>query len=178
MFSNRLPNPFNTISARVALWYTSIFILSSLFLFVFVYYFISATLEKADREKIRIELGAVVALDKIGGIDGVANFIAEKNRAYKTYPFLIRVADNANKTRYLFWPEQWSSFDPSKLEKIPHATQNPWIRLAGPKAGYALDISSAQLSEGYRVQVGAGTEGRERVLLHFRDSFLILFIPL
>jgi signal transduction histidine kinase len=178
MFSNRLPNPFKTISARVALWYTSIFIMSSVLLFVFVYYLISATLEKAGRDKIRIELGAIFALHKIGGIDGVANFIAEKNRAYKTYPFLIRIADSANKTRYLFWPEQWSSFDPAKLEKIRPATESPWIRLAGPKTGYVLDISSAPLSKDYWVQVGTGTEGRERVLLHFREGFMIVVIPL
>ena len=178
MFSKRLPRPAKTISIKVASWYTGIYVLSSLLLFIFFYCFISATFEKADREKVRIELGAIFALYEIGGIDGVGDFIAQRNRAYKTYPFLIRVADNANKTLFLFCPEQWSSFDASKLEKISPDAEKPWIRLAGPETGYVLDVGSARLSEDHWVQVGAGTEGRERVLLHFRDSFLIVVVPL
>ncbi len=178
MFLKRLPNPAKTISVKVGLWYTGIYIAGSILLFVFVYCLISATLEKADREKIRLELGAVFALYQIGGIEGVENFIAEKKRAYKTYPFLVRVADNANKTLCIFWPEQWSGFDPSRLEKAVPGPEQLWMRFAGTENGYDLDIASARLSPDYLVQVGADAEGRERVLLHFRDGFMILVVPL
>ena len=178
MFLKRLPNPFKTISVKFGLWYTCIFIVSSLLLFVFVYYFISANLEKADHEKVRIELGAMLALYEIGGMDGIQNFIAEKNRSYKTYLFLLRVADNSNRTSYLFFPEQWQSFDRSKLEKIPPDKEKPWIRLSDPQVRFALDISSARLSTDYWIQVGTSTEERERVLRHFRHIFMVVIVPL
>ncbi len=78
----------------------------------------------------------------------------------------------------MFFPYQWTEFDLKKLEKIVPDTHRKWIRLPAMDAEYALEVTSTRLADGHWLQVGVSTEGRDRVLHRFRETFAWVMITL
>ncbi len=176
-FKNHL-NLIKTIGFKVSAWYSGIFVLSSLLLFLIAYYFLSATVKSQDHEEILLEQREISSLYELGGFNAVGRFVTEHSTSRRTKPLFIRIADNANKTRHIFSPEQWQDFDLAKLERIYPAHNNGWIPLTAMNGEYILEMHSARLSRGYWVQVGMSSEGRENVLGQFRKIVIVVMIPL
>ena len=178
MYLKRLLNLPRTIGFRVAGWYSLIFTLSSLFLFLIAYFFLSSTLVKQNYEEILLELDEISTLYKIGGTRVLENFVIENNNSRRSNPLFVRVADKTNKTFYISSPKKWQDFDLKALENITPDTGREWIHLSAVNNKYILTIKSAHLSSGFWIQVGMSCEGAHNVLSQFRKFFLVVMIPL
>jgi signal transduction histidine kinase len=178
MYLKRLHRIPKTIGFRLTLWYSGIFVLSTLLLFVVLYFFLSSALTKHDRDLVLSELDELSAGYKIAGMISLEKKLTTNRKFRKQHSFFIRVAGRENNTLRMFFPYQWTEFDLKKLEKIMPDTYRKWIRLPAMDAEYALEVTSTRLSDGDWLQVGISTEGRESVLHRFRETFASVMITL
>ncbi|MBU4425202.1 MAG: HAMP domain-containing protein [Proteobacteria bacterium] len=178
MSLKRLHNIPKTIGFRLTAWYSGIFILSSILLFVFAYYFLSSTLLKQDHGAILSELGELSSEYVSSGITSLEKEVTIAKKFRKKHPFFIRFAGTDNNTLQIFFPYQWAEFDLTKLEKMTPVNKQKWIRLPAMDEEYFLDLASTRLPDGHWLQVGLSSEDRERVLERFRETFAAVMIPL
>lgn len=178
MSLKHLHNPVKTIGGKVALWYSVIFITSSLLLFLFTYYFLSTTLKDRDHDNIDFELRQMESIYEISGMDAVKDFITKKNLSRKSKQFFIRIADASNRTIWIFSPEQWRDFDLGELERAVPDGEKGRVEIEDVDYRYVLTVRSAKLPGGDLVQIGMSSEEREDVLRRFRGIFIIVLIPL
>jgi len=155
---------------RLTLWYSTIFILSSVLLFAVIYYFLSSMLLKQNREAIISEVSEVTVGYITSGMASLEKEMTVVKRSRKKQPFFIRVAGAENNTIEIFFPYQWTEFDLKKLEVIS-PDEKKWIRLPARDEGHFLEVKSARLPDGNWLQVGLSTENREKVLDRFREIF-------
>ena len=97
-----------TIGFRLAIWYSGIFILSSVALFVFAYFFLSSSIQQKDRELIKSRLKEFEVQYQMGGIDALRNKILSDKRSAKRNSFFVRVAGPAGNTVFLNKPDEWA----------------------------------------------------------------------
>jgi hypothetical protein len=74
MFLNvkkKIKEYFNTLQFKVIFWYTIIFLLSTLFLFVLAYFYLSHSLVNADKDIIENNLQEYLTLYKTGNIQTI-----------------------------------------------------------------------------------------------------------
>jgi signal transduction histidine kinase len=178
MFSRLPKNLRKTVGFRLTLWYSGIFILSSLLLFVLAYFLLSSSLSRQDQQTIQLKLKELSALYETGGMESLEREVTVEKKFEKKAPLLIRVAGRENKALLLVIPYQWTEFDIKQLEKLPSPTKINWSRLPSKGSKNALEIASIRLADDYVLQVGKSTEYREKVQRHFREIFTAVMIPL
>lgn len=178
MFLKRLLKILKTIGFRLTLWYSGIFVLSTLLLFTALYIFLSSALLKHDRDMVLSEIEKFSASHDTTGLISFEKWLNTITTSRMEHSFFIRVADTGNKTRRMFFRELWRDFDLKKLERIKPDLDRKWIRLPARDGDYALEIASIPLSDGHWLQVGISTEGREMILHEFRETFASVMITL
>jgi len=167
-----------SIGFRLALWYSGIFILSSLLLFTFAFFHLSSSLKQQDKDAIQLKLKELSSLFQEGGMESLERDVTVEKKFEKQSHFFIRLADRKNKTLFLIFPYQWADFDIKQLERPDAITASEWIRLPARYTKHVLEIASAKLANGYLLQTGRSTEHREMILMHFREIFVAVIIPL
>jgi len=178
MYLKHLLKIRKTVGFRLTAWYSVIFILSSLFLFVMAYFFLSSALHRQDRKTILLELGKLSAKYKTGGMSSLKKELKIDKKIRKKNPLFIRIAGAKNNTLNIFLPYQWAEFDLKDLEKVIPNSNRKWIRLPAISDEYVVEVASTRLPDGHWLQVGMSTENREGVLERFREIFAAIMIPL
>jgi len=178
MFLKTLPKTFKSSGFRLSLWYSAFFITSSALLLIVAYFFLSSALKAQDRDAILSELNELASEYEIGGMTLVESEVMEYNKFHRKNPFFIRVAENSNRTFNIFSPHLWNEFDLNLIETFTLDNNKSWIRLPANEDDYDLVIKSTRLQDGRWLQVGMSTEDRQRILERFRETFLIIMLPL
>ncbi len=176
MFLKPLRQLRQTLSFRLTLWYSAIFVISSLVLFVTGYLFLASSLRQKDQETIMAKLKDYQAQYQAGGIIALRNEIKFQKYAGKRQEYFVRLAGPHNRTLFLSLPEQWADFDLASLEGRPVSGQS-WIHLKARDDENVLEIVSQRLADGLILQVGKNTEDREEFLESFRGIFLAVMLP-
>jgi heavy metal sensor kinase len=176
MFLRPLKRFRQTLSLRLTLWYSAIFVVSSLVLFVTAYLFLAASLRQKDQETILGKLKDYQAQYQAGGIIALRNDIKFQQYAGKRQEYFVRLAGPHNRTLFLSLPDQWADFDLASLEGNPLSGQS-WIHLKARNDENLLEIVSLRLANGLILQVGKDTENREEFLESFRGIFLAVMLP-
>lgn len=170
MFLKHLRSIRKSLWFKLALFHSSIFILSSVLLFALTYYFLSSALLKQNHESILAEANELAARYASSGIASLEGEMAVIQKSRKREPFFIRVVGARNETLQLFFPYQWAEFDVKKLERT-RPDESGWISIPAIDEEYSLEVTSASLPDGNWLQVGLSTENRTRVLKRFREIF-------
>ena len=178
MYLKHLLKIRKTVGFKLTAWYSGIFILSSLLLFVMGYFFLSSALHRQDRKTILLELRGLSAKYKAGGMSSLEKELKIEKKIRKKNPLFVRIAGTDNNTLNIFLPYQWAEFDLNKLEEIIPNNNRKWIRLPAIDDEYVLEVGSIRLPDGHWLQVGMSTENREGVLERFREIFAAIMIPL
>ncbi len=171
-FLNRLRQ---RISVRLTLWFSLIFFLSSSIILFFAYFFLSSTLRQKDQEIIQAKLNDCQAQYRAGKMIALRNDLKFEKYAGKPNIFFVRVASPKNQTLFLSLPDQWADFDLKRLEG-PGGDKDG-LRLKAPDGENILEIATARLPDGFILQVGKNTGGREELLENFRGVALGVIIP-
>jgi hypothetical protein len=155
-FLNRIRK---TIGFRLALWYSAIFLLSFLILFIFAYFYLSHFVRKYDREDIRMEVHECSEQFQAGGLDALKKEVDfEKQVNGGKNIFLVRLADRKNQTLFLTVPDDWPHFDAKELQEGPPKATLGWLEIKGNEG--IMEIASHPLPGGHLLQVGKSTQGR------------------
>src|SRR5438552_8460194 len=126
MSLERLDRLRRTIGFRLILWYSSIFILSTSFLFALAYVLLSSSAEQKNREDIHLKLEEYAAQYRAGGLEALEREVDLEERSGKTALFFVRVAGPQNRTLFLDDPELWAEFDLTQLESRPITGNERW----------------------------------------------------
>ncbi len=175
MFSKPLEGLTRSVGFRLTLWYSGMFILSMSVLFGLVYFILSASLGRQDRELIQSRLRELSDVYSEGGLAALEKEVSSEKKFRERSSFFIRVAGPKNETIFLLLPYQWVEFDFKMLEAQPF---EPWLQVPSRSGKGVLEVASVRLPFGYTLQVGKSTEERERVLRNFRKIFLAVLVPL
>ncbi len=187
MFLKPLKKLRKTTAFKLTLWYSSVFIVSSLILFVLVYFLLSSVIEKKDRKIIETKLEEYSLQYENAGRDTMLEEIRLERVSNDRGGFLVRVADPNNRTILLTKPHKWRGIRKSELESgIPLTSRNYWIRVHGnfdedgsSENSYddILEVATHRLPDGYILQVGKDPEEREDFLERFQTIFAVILIP-
>lgn len=175
MLSKPLEGLTRSVSFRLTLWYSGMFILSMSVLFGLVYFILSTSLSRQDRELIQARLQELSAVYSEGGMEALQKEVNSEKKFEERSSFFIRVAGPRNETIFFILPYQWAEFDFKMLEEKPFEA---WLQIPSRSGRGVLEVASAHLPFGYTLQVGKSTEEREKVLRSFRKIFLAALIPL
>jgi heavy metal sensor kinase len=166
-----------TIGFRLTLWYSAIFILSSVVLFVITYFFLSASLRQKDQEVVQGRLNDLKAQYRAGGIIALRNDLKFQTYAGKPHVFFVRVAGPNNRTLFVSLPDVRGDFNLRPLEGQTVA-EGLWTRLEGRDHDGTLELISTRLADGFILQVGKNTQNRAEVLGSFRNVFIAVMLPM
>jgi signal transduction histidine kinase len=167
-----------TIGFRLALWYSTIFILSSVALFVLAYFFLSSSIQKKDRQVIELKLKEYGVQYQTGGISSLKDKVNSDRHSGKRNSFFVRVRGRSGNTLFLNLPDQWGNVDLQEIERATVNREGQWSRVASKTDENALEIASVSLADGRSLEVGKSTEGREEILESFRVVFSSVFVPM
>jgi signal transduction histidine kinase len=165
-----------TLGFRLALWYSALFVVSSLAVTSLTYVLLEASLEQRDHDLIRSTLARYVSQYELGGLAALNQAIATDARTGRHERLFVRVLGRGGAEAVFFtMPADWGEFDLDKLETPGLRAGQAWARLPG-HGGTALEVASVRLEDGTVFQVGKSTEARVLLLTHFRALALVLLV--
>ncbi|VAX29759.1 hypothetical protein MNBD_NITROSPIRAE03-370, partial [hydrothermal vent metagenome] len=155
----------------------ALFILSSLILFVIVYFLISSSFKQEERYTIQSKLREFSAQYQRGGIEALKREVGFEEHSGNL--FFVRVSGSRGNTLFVNIPALMGErIDIRQIEGRAVTENGQWIHLpAGNDKGGVLDIASAKLPDGRILQVGMSRGEREEFLERFRETFAVIIIP-
>ena len=160
-----------TIGFRFTLWYSAVFVLSSLLFFSLAYFFLSVSIQQKDREVIQSELEEYIAQYNEGGSNALQQEVDLQKDLSGKNPFLVRLAGPENETVFLNIPDKWAEFDLRKLEKRDYRNKGHWVYLKTKNNQDILEVALQRLSDGSVLQVGKSVANRTELLDRFNKIF-------
>ena len=117
MFSKNLKRMGKTIGFRLTLWYSAVFIFSSLLLFGLTYVLLSSSIRAQGRELIQTKIREYALQYESGGLKGLMSEIHLEHSNNQLAGFFVRVADPQNKTLSLTLPHKWKEVYIKEIEE-------------------------------------------------------------
>jgi len=168
----------STLGLRLAVWYSAIFVASSLALIALTYLLLSASLRQYDREIIQTTLAEYARAYGQGGVDALASAIRTNQAAAGYEPLFVRAVGPFRDLVFLSPQNEWQQFDLSQLATPALSGEQRWATLGGGRNGEILDVASQLLPDGTLFQVGKSTARRTALLARFRTVLLVDFFTL
>jgi signal transduction histidine kinase len=163
------------IGFRLTLWYSSIFVLSSLILFGIAYVLLTSAIEDENRSIIEDELNEYSLTYQIDGWKGLIDKIRLEQAKGAASTFFVRVADARNKTLFLNIPRPYNTLKIDDIEKKTPLDKKGWLfvklRLKGEDENDTIETAYSRLADGTILEVGRSLDAREDLL----DEFQIIF---
>ncbi len=166
------------IGFKIAVGYSVLFALSFVALTAFAYVLLDKAVERRDREMIETEVQSLQGQYQKDGWRAFNNQVNENDRFRRNNPFFTRIILTPNQDGLVFFPHYWKEFDLKHLDKVPLPAPGTWFELDNREGTCALEIFTARHFDGSLFQVGISSEERLSVLNRFRETFLIVSIPL
>jgi signal transduction histidine kinase len=172
---NLLNRARKKLGVRLTLWYSTIFILSSVILFIVSYVFLSSSLEDT-REAVQLKLREYLSLAEEGGVRAIQEAIGDDRDASRHNSFFVRILDSEDKIVFSSSPQLWERFDLKPLQDRP--IEGEWQYFPAKQGGDVLEVTFAYLPNGYLLEVGKNLEDRKEILEHFRNTLAGILIPM
>ncbi|HEY7166564.1 MAG TPA: HAMP domain-containing sensor histidine kinase [Candidatus Binatia bacterium] len=162
-----------SLAWRLVVWYSVVFILSSLAVAIVSYVFVSSSL-RDNRRAIEVKIGHLAELADQGGIVAVEHAATLRSNAKRRKSFFVRILDREGRVVFINSPYLWNKFAPTV--DVTDIVEGAWQYL--PSDGDVLEISSTRLTNGYLLQVGRTLEDREEILENYRSTIAAVTIPI
>jgi len=169
-----------TLAFRLTLWYTMIFIISSLAVFIISYSFISADLQiRADQELVS-EIDEFSSISKQKGIEGIKALVIAEAESEGIDKAFYRIADLKGKTLLSSNMSPWHhvGIGRNPLSQLTNGADHVFETLSIPGRRYDVRIVYGRMGPDYILQVGKSLEGDVQFLKLLRRIFSVLVGPL
>jgi heavy metal sensor kinase len=157
-----------TLRLRLAAWYAGLFVAGTLVLFALSYALLARSLERRDREAVRMTLAEYASSYETSGADGLLRTLLAEERLGGHVDLFVRAIDRQGRVAFLSLPGRWTDFDLARPVHSPPRGTFAWSRLES-SSGNTLEIASLTLDDGALLQVGRTTRARREVLQRFRE---------
>jgi signal transduction histidine kinase len=165
------------IGFRLAVWYSGLILAGMVILFFITYFFLSSTLQTRDEQEINSEVSELTNVFDSSGIEGIKIFIhTHLSKRLKSILY-IRIADKNNQTLFHFSPSTREINHLDFLERS-YPVENNWITMKKSGNIHELNFQTRYLSTKHILQIGMSSEGRDAILRHFQNLFLMRAIPI
>ena len=158
---------------RLALWYSAVFVVSSLAIVFLTYLLLRGSLVERDREIVVSTLREYTERYASGGLGAIASAVEIEQRSGRHERLFVRVVRGGSETVFVSMPPEWSDFDVSRL-----GGRSLWEQAESQVRPARLEVASARLIDGTLLQVGKSTETREELLARFRTVTLLVTIAI
>ncbi len=175
MSSRVLDRARRALGFRLTLWYSAIFVLSCLIVFVVSYFVLSSALG-INRDLIEAKADAYLSRLQRGGLDAFEKQVGTVQHPSRRSTFFVRIVNQKKETVFLSHAHLWEKFDLSLPQGSPG--DGDWRYFPAKNDGDLLEVISKRLPDGSTLEVGKSIQDREEVLEHFRDTILAVTIPM
>jgi heavy metal sensor kinase len=160
--------------SRLALWYASVFVVSSMAIVLLTYTLLASSLAERDRQIVNATLREYSSRFATGGLASLARAVDIEQRSGRHERLFVRVVRGRNETLFVSMPPDWSDFDIRALRGNIGLFERA---LSGSRSA-TLEVASARLPDGTLLQVGKSTESREELLARFRTIVALVSIAI
>lgn len=168
-----------TTGFRLALWYSLIFISSSLLLFALLYFPLRSAIKEKDRTIILGRLNEYTLQEQQRGLQAMLAEIRLEDAANSQAGFFVRVADPTGQSLIVTLPPEWRHLDSEFSPLFPRGGgADGWIALPAEGRDDSLEIISRRLGNGYLLQIGRGSGERQKILEYFGEVFAGIMLPM
>jgi signal transduction histidine kinase len=176
MYLESLKAGSRSFTVRLSAWYALTFTISAALLFTFLYFLLTAALDRKDHDVIETRLKLCAVIYERGGLPALQQFVERSREAERSRTFFVRVASATGTALLLNVPEDWVQFDASALRPGGDLSHLVWLRI--PKDEESdVTLALVMLPDGSRLEVGRRTNSRESILKPFRLSFWSVMTP-
>ncbi len=153
-----------TLGLRLSLWYTAVFIVSTVGLVGLTYALLAGSLAQRDHDIINATLREYASRYESGGLPALQRAVEIEERTGQRERLFVRVLGPADDALFVTTPPGWSDFDVDQLQNgsdglgAAHARDRDAV----------LEVASARLIDGTILQVGKSNETRRALLRQFR----------
>ena len=167
-----------SLGFKFALWYSAIFILSSLALFVLLYIILSLSLKNKEKELIQVEIKECVTQYQKGGLDALIKEVEFEKQINGENLYFVRLEGPQHNTLFVNLPDQWANFNLNQLKQKAVTKKEQWEQLTTQGHEDILEVVSYPFSDGSLLQVGKSLSSLNEFLKHFRVIFASILIPM
>jgi signal transduction histidine kinase len=167
---------FHSFGFRLNLWYALIFCVSAASLSFVFYWIASIAIERKDREVVEAQLKEYAAVFNSRGVEGLRSYLAPILTTPRRQTFYINLTSPFGTPGILSVPQEWIAVNIREL--APGLTERTAYLRRPSNEGRDLTLASAQLQNGWRLQVGRITDSRERLLMSFRQLSIGVMLPI
>jgi signal transduction histidine kinase len=178
MFLKSLEHIRKSIGLKFTLWYSAIFILSSLVLFILVYFFLSQSIQNKEKEEIQFELKECVTQYLKGGFDALSEEVELEKNMSGANPFFVRFEGPHHNTLFVHLPDRWPNFDLTQLTNKSVINNDQWELLSTKDDEASMVIVSHLFPDGSVLQVGKSLSESHAFLERFRATFAGILLPM
>jgi len=164
-----------SIRLRLTVIYTAVATLGVVVIFGLTFFSLYRTLQQDELRDMQQRLLGYWAQFQTGGIQLLQEQVRVDNLVVGERPFVVRIADRANRTVLFSYPKVWESFNIDRLEIL---RIDPGYRhvLTSPDYDFNIAVGGLWLSDDYYLQLGLSTETRTRLLALFRRNFVLIAV--
>jgi signal transduction histidine kinase len=167
-----------SIGVKFTLWFSAIFILSSLVLFILVYFYLSHSIQNKEKEEIQFEIKECVTQYQKGGLDALAEEVEFEKNMSGANLFFVRLEGPKHNTLFVNLPDRWGNFDLTQLTNKSVTNNNQWELLTTKDDKDRLGIVSHPFPDGSVLQVGKSLSESRAFLERFRTIFAGILFPM
>jgi signal transduction histidine kinase len=164
-----------TLGLRLSVWYSTVFILSTLILVGITYALLSSSLAQRDHDIIRATLREYASRYELAGLPALQRAVQLEERTGSEEQLYVRVIGRGADAVFVRSPQAWGTYEVEDLD-------DRGTGLAGAFAhdrNAVLELASARLFDGSILQVGKTNEIRLALLRKFQVIVgLVSFVTL
>ncbi len=177
MYSRPLDQLKRSAGLRLVFWYSTMFILGSVLVFVLAYLVLSSSLQEKDREIIRSKLDEYTFQYQTGGLDALIKEMELEKPLNERDGLWVRLGRADGQTLLVASLDPPKGFHPENIRLPKEANDDLWTELEGKNDEDRLVIDTRFLSENIVMQVGKSTWQLNELLERFRATFALILIP-
>ena len=166
---------------RLALWYSLIFVSSSLLLFAMLYFPLRAAILEKDRNIILARLNEYAQQEQHRGLPALLAEIRFEDATNRQAGFFVRVADSTDQTLIVTLPPEWRHLTGGLsplFRSVAGGGDDDWVILPAKGRNDVLEIVSRRLKDGYLLQIGRDSRERQKILGYFGSVFAGIMLPM
>ena len=167
---------FRSFSFRLNFYYAVFFVVSAGLLFTALYWLLSASIERRDREVLQARLSELATVYHNGGVSALRRSLARNQPSPGQRSLYVRVDNPFGEVLLLTAPQDWITID---VEQLPLGFQREKAYVRVPQSEERdLTMGVANLRDGSVLYVGRTTNSRETLLEPFRRLFWTGILPI
>ncbi len=174
MFSALTERLRHTVAFRLAVWYLLVFCASCTLIISVMYALMAASLRERDQDALRDLTIRYASAYTRGGIEAIDRAMAADRETGRFHPFFLRLSRGPNAVMYFRVPSDWGSLQFARLDRPENQNERRPVEVSLDEGQPPLDVASAVLWDGTRLQLGTSSAERREALLRFRARALLI----